>query len=156
MAQLHSLDTFPPFAPAADLVETTDDAGRFLSELTELFADVYLKNVNQRNDLILIHAVTAATALRTLAPYLSPATTRRTLRYGWQAAAALYSISGNGPANPTPEAREIKRDDLIDRAVSAQDEHAIKFTEACLREYQLNPKQTYLQAAWDAVHRLKL
>ena len=156
MAQLHGLDTFPPFAPAADLVETTDDAGRFLSELTELFAAVYLKNVNQRNDLILIHTVTAATALRTLAPYLSPATTRRALRYGWQAAAALYSISGDGAANPPPEAREIKRDDLIDRAVYARDEHAIKFTEACLREYQLNPKQTYLQAAWDAVHRLKL
>ncbi len=156
MNQLRGLDSFPPFAPAADLVETTDDAGHFLSELTELFAAVYLKNVNQRNDLILIHTVTGATALRTLAPYLSPATTRRALRYGWQVAAALYSISGNGPANPPPEAKEIKRDDLIDRAVHAQDEHAIKFTEACLREYQLNPKQTYLQAAWDAVHRLKL
>ena len=156
MVGLRSLDNFPPFAPTADLVEVTDDAGRFLSELTELFAAVYLKNVNPRNDLILIHTVTAATALRTLAPYLSPADTRKALRYGWQVAAALYSISGNGPANALPEPKEIKRDELIDRAVYAQDEHAIKFTEACLREYQHNPKQVYLQAASDAVERLKL
>lgn len=49
---------------------------------------------------------------------------------------------------------EIKRDDLIDRAVAAQEEHAIKFTEACLREYAINPKQVYLLGARDAVERL--
>jgi hypothetical protein len=43
---------------------------------------------------------------------------------------------------------------LIDRALATRDEHAIKFTEACLREHALNPKPVYLQAAWDAVGRL--
>ena len=42
---------------------------------------------------------------------------------------------------------------LIDRAVATQDEHAIKFTEACLREHAFNPKPLYLQAARDAVGR---
>ena len=153
---LRSLDNFSPFATTAGLVDVTGDAGRFLSELTELFAAVYLKKVNERNDIMLVHTVTAATALRTLAPYLAPASVGKALRYGWQVAAALYSISGEGPSRRTPEEKEIKRDDLIDRAVHAQDEHAIKFTEACLREYRLNPKQIYLQAAWDAVERFRL
>jgi hypothetical protein len=42
---------------------------------------------------------------------------------------------------------EIDRDDLIDRALATGDEHAIKFTEACLREHALNPKPVYLEAA---------
>ena len=154
MIGLRSLDSFPPFAGAADLVEVTNNAGQFLSELTETFAGVYLKNVNRQNHITLIHSVTAATALRSLLPYLSPATTQRALRYGWQVAAALYSISGGGSTNPMPQAKEIKRDDLIDRAVATQDEHAIKFTEACLREYQLTPRPVYLEAALDAVGRL--
>ena len=40
-------------------------------------------------------------------------------------------------------------EDLIDSAVATGDEHAIKFTEACLREHALNPKPVYLAAARD-------
>ncbi len=154
MIGLRSLDDFPPFAGAADLVETTGDAGRFITELTETFANAYVKNVNQQNSITLIHTVTAATALRSLLPFLSPATTQRALRYGWQVAAALYSISSPGSTDHVPEAKEIRDDDLIDRAVASQDEHAIKFTEACLREFKLNPRPVYLRAARDAVGRL--
>lgn len=45
-------------------------------------------------------------------------------------------------------------DDLIDRAIAAQDEHAIKFTEACLREYHLKPHPIYLVAARNACDQL--
>ena len=154
MNALRSLDDFPPFASAAHLIETTGDAGKFLSEMTETFTTAYVKNVNQRNLIALIHTVTGTTALRSLLPYLSPATTQSALRYGWQVAAALYSISGTGSTNRLPEAKEIMRDDLIDRAVASQDEHAIKFTEACLREYQINAQPIYLHAALDAVERI--
>ena len=154
MVGLQRLKDFPPFSGAADLVETTDDASRFLSELTETFATVYLKNVNRGNVITLVHTITGATAIRSLLPFLSPPTTRRALRYGWQVAAALYSISGSASPNRLPEAEEIKPDDLTERAAASQDEHAIKFTEACLREYKLNPKPVYLQAARDAVGRL--
>jgi hypothetical protein len=34
------------------------------------------------------------------------------------------------------------------------DEHSIKFTEACFREYALNPKPVYILAAADGVSRL--
>jgi hypothetical protein len=154
MVGLRSLHDFSPFATTADLVDTTGAAGKFLSELTETFATVYARQVTPRNFITLIHCVTGATALRSLLPYLSPATTRKALRYGWQVAAALYSISGGGSPNVLPAAKEIERDDLIDRAVALREEHAIKFTEACLREHALNPNPIYLQAAQDALGRL--
>lgn len=154
MAGLRTLDDFPAFAGAADLVGPPEDAARFLTEVTEAFADAYLKNVNGRNHIALIHAVTGTSGLRSLLPHLSPATTQKLLRYGWQVAAALYSVFGVGSTNTLPEAKEVRRDELVDRAVATHDEHAIKFTEACLREYALNPKPVYLQAARDAVGRL--
>jgi hypothetical protein len=68
--------------------------------------------------------------------------------------AALYSVYGVGSTNSLPESKEIQREDLIERAVDSQEEHAIKFTEACLREYAFNPKPIYLQAAQDALARI--
>ena len=75
------------------------------------------------------------------------------LRYSWQMGAAIHSVFGGGIINQPVTEKTIKRDDLIDRAIASQDEHAIKFTEACLREYALNSKPLYLQAADDAVRR---
>ena len=154
MIGLRSLNDFSSFAAAADLIGVNNDSTRLISEMTETFADAYVKNVTQRNFVTLIHTVTSTTAVRTLLPYLSRATAQEMLRYGWQLAAALYSISSIGSTNITPEPKEIKRDDLIDRAATLQEEHAIKFTEACLREYALNPSPAYLQAAHDALGRL--
>src|SRR5262245_66219872 len=113
-----------------------------------------MKNVPPRNLIALIHTVTATTGLRSLLPYLWPATTQKVLRYGWQTAAALYSVFGVGSTKSLPESTEIRREDLIERAVDSHEEHAIKFTEACLREYSLNPKPVYLQAAQDALARI--
>jgi hypothetical protein len=61
---------------------------------------------------------------------------------------ALEIMANLGPfSNPS-------LDDLIDRAVASREEHAIKFTDACLQEYRLNRKDIYLQAARDAISRL--
>ena len=43
----------------------------------------------------------------------------------------------------------------IDRAVATGDEHAIKFTEACVREDALNPEPVYLMAARHATDYLR-
>jgi len=40
-------------------------------------------------------------------------------------------------------------------AVTNGDEHVIKFTEACLREHELNPKPEYLAAARHAMEALR-
>jgi hypothetical protein len=46
------------------------------------------------------------------------------------------------------------KDDLIDRAIACGDEHAIKFTEVCLREHALNPDPAFFAAAAHAIHVL--
>ncbi len=154
MNQLKRLEGFQPFADTINLINTTGKVEQLLSQITETFAVAYLKNVTDSNNLSLLHAVTATAGLRSLLPFVSPATTHKLLTYGWQTAAALYSIAGIGSTNKLPEKLEIKKADLIERAVATKEEHAIKFTEACLREYTLNPTQVYLQAANDSLSRL--
>lgn len=154
MNQLKGLNDFPEFGESINLVDATGKPEQVLSELTETFATIYLKNVSDRNNLILLHAVTASTCLRSLLPHLSPATANKVLAYGWQTAAGLYSIGGIATPNKIAENKEIKKEDLIERAINLNEEHAIKFTEACLREYALNPKPIYLQAAQEGLERL--
>jgi hypothetical protein len=43
---------------------------------------------------------------------------------------------------------------LVDMAVAHGDEHAIKFTEACLRPHTMNPSPAYLAAARNALDML--
>jgi len=70
------------------------------------------------------------------------------VRYGWQAAAALYTVLGTKAHSTADDVRPAyKRDDLIDRAIRSGDEDAIKYTEACLAECALSPSPIYLRAA---------
>ena len=72
----------------------------------------------------------------------------RSARYAWQACAAIHSRSHN-PHDVATAIALPTREDLIDRAVACGDEHAIKFTEACLREYALNPDPAFLLGPLD-------
>ena len=145
--ELRGLDEHPSFDGVVDLVGTSGDLSQYISNLTETFAGVYL--ANSRNLVAFVHAVTAPSALRMLAPYLSDSHARFVTRYAWQACAAVYAwySEGSPPAEPILEPPEESRDDLIDRAVAAGGAHSIKFTEVCLREYALNPNPVYLVAA---------
>lgn len=152
--QIKGLDDHPEFADAINLVDTGGDISNFISDLTETFAGIYL--ANQKNLVAFVHTVTAPSALRMLAPYLSEADARQAARYGWQACAAIYSWYSVVPAQDTSGLAVPSEDheDLIDRAVAAGGAHSIKFTEACLREYALNPKPVYLVAARDVSERV--
>jgi Questin oxidase-like len=156
MASLQNLNEFAPFGNVVDLVKISVDAGKFLTEMTETFANVYVKNVNQQNFIALIHTITGTTATRTLLPYLSQQSRPDFLLYTWQFAAGLYSISADKASDRRPLQEPIKKEELIARAVDLNEEHAIKFIEACLREYALQPKDVYLQAAQDAATRIAL
>ncbi len=151
---LAKLDGYTPFASVIDLVDASVEPSRFLSDLTETFAGVYLANADGGHVIGFIHAVTGPSAVRLLAPHLSQETTALALRYAWQAGAAIYTALGRTAAPPSFDAAEQGIDDLVDRAVATSDEHAIKFTEACLREHALNPQPVYLAAARDATARL--
>lgn len=127
-----------------------------ISELTAAFARVYLANA-EHAAIPLVHAVTTPTALRSLLPLLPAAQHRAAVGDAWRACAAL--LLGFGAAdNPQvdPEVRgTLDRDELADRAVASADEHAIKLTEACLREHAITPHAAYLAAAADVCERLR-
>jgi hypothetical protein len=93
--------------------------------------------------------------VRNLSPHIDDATARLAARYAWQASAGLYAAFGiAAPSNDQPATPPLSIDELIDRAIANADEHAIKFTEACIHEYALNPKPVYLAAAAHALEVL--
>jgi Questin oxidase-like len=153
--RLSPLDAFPPFAGVADTVDPSGDASAFMSDLTETFAMVYLASATRGTVITFLHGVTGPAAVRTLLPYVSAEEQRRLLRYTWQACAS-FSSSAGGKTAPPPSAETPlpSREELTDRAIASGDEHSIKFTEACFREYALNPKPVYVLAAKDGIARL--
>ena len=147
------LDEEPSFEPVIGLSGPGDDVGAYLSQLTEVCAGLYL--ADRGAPIAFIHTVTAPSALRHFAPYLRDADAWLAARYAWQACAAIYSwYMLEEPEFGPVEAPDAGRGELIERAVANGDEHAIKFTEACLREYGLNPSPVYLAAAADVSERL--
>jgi hypothetical protein len=141
------LDAFPPFAGVIDMAAPGDDLSAFISDLTATMARRYLENVGPAS-ISYVHTVTAPSALRMLLPFVSDETARLAARYAWQACAAIHSRAHYPRPVETPS--ELPAwDDLVDRAVYSGDEHAIKFTEACKREYALKPDPAFLAGPLD-------
>ncbi len=152
--RLRPLASFPAFAAVTDEVDVSGDASLFLSDLTAAFAGVYCASVPPGSVITYIHTVTGPSAIRLLLPSLPLEAQRTLLRYAWQGAAALYAASGGRTLTQPPADPNASRDELIDRAIATGDEHAIKFTEACVREHALNPQPIYRTAMQQAVDRL--
>jgi hypothetical protein len=148
-SSLDALDAFPPFAAVIGLAKLDGDPAEAISDLTETFARVFLANTSDTlTAIVFVHSVTSAAALRSLLPQLRPETTQIALRYAWQAACGLYAAFGQRPSPERPE--ELPGEPaaaLVEMAIANGDEHAIKFTEACLREHGLRPRVAYLAAA---------
>jgi len=155
MDALRALEGEGAFAPVIGLVDPVMETSRFISDLSGTFARVMLEQTRSGGSLIIfIHAVTGPSAVRLLAPHLSAEATRVALRYAWQAGAALYAALGRQAVPGAPDLITEDRDGLIDRAVATGDEHAIKLTEACLREHAIDPRPDFLRAARHACDRL--
>jgi questin oxidase-like protein len=155
-SSLEALAEFPAFAPVIDMLDVTIAPGALLSELTRTFAEVYLANARDvLTTIVFVHGVTSLVAIRSLLPVLDEATTRDAIRYGWQSSCALYATFGS---RPKPDGDVVPasegRDALVDMAIAHGDEHAIKLTEACLREDALAPSPVYLAAARHAIDTL--
>ncbi|MGD8397018.1 MAG: questin oxidase family protein [Candidatus Eiseniibacteriota bacterium] len=179
--QLRCLDDDLAFRGVIDLVDATTPPLELLSQLTATFARVFV--VNRRNTIALLHAVTASSATRILLPFLSVPDAVLTVRYAWQACAALHAryvppgpagVGGTGgdPATEGGAERSAGKaagqpwvgneveplienhQELIDRAVQAGGAHTIKLTEACLREHALRPDPIFLRAAGEAAVRV--
>jgi hypothetical protein len=145
------------FGPVVNFVATDGDVAAYVSDLTRTFVRHYLANA-QRAPISFIHCVTAPSALRTLAPHLSDGTRQAAMRYAWQACASIYAAYGDVAPDDLPAFDEpvaFDADDLIEQAVAARDEHAIKFTEACLKEHRITGDPAFVLAAQDVVVRLR-
>ncbi len=154
--KLQALDGFEPFSRAVYMLRMNlDNAHQAVSSLTEAFCAAYLASVRDaKSCVVLVHTVTLLGAVRMLIPFLDPESVRNILDCGWRAAAAIYCVFGKAPGSAGYIRVDEGREALIDRAVETGDEHAVKFTDACLREYSLNPEPVYLAAALDATERL--
>lgn len=146
-AAVKDLDSYAPFERVVDLAAPGDDVSAFISDLTATMAKLYLANAG-RPSIAYVHTVTAPSALRMLAPFISWETARLAARYAWLAAAAVHSRHAQPHEFELP-AEPPSATDLIDQAIATGDEHAIKFTEAALREYALNPDPALLAGPLD-------
>ena len=145
------------FGPVVHYVAVGGDADAFVSDLTRTFVRQYLANA-QTASISFIHCVTAPSALRMLAPHLSDDTWQAVMRYAWQACASIYAAYADVAPGEVPtfdEAVEFDSADLIEQAVAGRDEHAIKFTEACLKEHRITGDPAFVVAARDVVVRLR-
>jgi hypothetical protein len=148
-----ALDRVDGFAAAVERLEPPADVPAALDALTVAFAGAYLARGHEA-PIPYIHGVTAPAAVRLALPKLPVALWRPSYDAIWQVGAAIQSAYGAGPSRPLPSGSGAERDGLIDRAVATNDEHAIKFTEACLRQHNTIPNPLFLLAAEDAIDRL--
>jgi Questin oxidase-like len=145
VAGLAGLDEFLEFRPAIGLLDASGEIAPLFAELTDTFARVFLANAhNIPTAIAFIHGLTSLAALGNLVPHLEEATTRKAVRYAWQAGCGLYACYAGGAALPEIiETDEIGSAELAARAVANGDEHVIKFTEACLGRDAVAPSPAY-------------
>lgn len=141
----------PSFLAAVDSVVSPESADAALLSLTSEAARWYLASASQY-PIAYVHALTGPAAARLLLPHLPPSTHADVYAYAWQVVAAMVATYGDAAETSAEPIGSV--DEIIDRAVASGDEHAIKMTEACLREYRDRPDGIFLVAASDAAVRL--
>lgn len=150
---LHVIDSHPEFSVAVDRVAEPESVEDALSALTEAGARLYLADA-ARHPLVLLHTVTAPAAPRLLLPHLPVALHKIALAYIWQAVAADTAVYADESVADRDEPASPPQSEIVERSIETDDPHAIKFVEACIREFRRNPRQVYLAAAHDWATRL--
>ena len=143
--QMVAVDQVPEFATILDSVDL--DALPLAAALDELVSAAARMRAAY-GGIKYLHAFTGSSALRLMFPYLSDGNKRLGLANALQCVAAIHAIERQGvgvpapPADPgiDPEAQAIEAGSFID-------EHAIKLTEAGLREYARDPRPEFAAAA---------
>jgi hypothetical protein len=150
-SRIGELDGFPS---AVEALGKPDSAETALSALSAQFCQVMLAYP----DMIaipLVHTVTPIAASRTLLPYLPELSTEQLFAQLWQVGAAITVAFTPSDGRPDePEVEPIRPAELLARAAEHRDTHVLKFSEACTREYALNPDPVYLSAASHVVSQL--
>jgi hypothetical protein len=150
------IDELNGFVQAVEAVATpAEPVGHVLSSLSAAFCRVLLEHANVFA-VPLVHTVTPIAAARTLLPYLPTSAVDTLVARLWHVGAAI-TVSFT-PTAPSPsvalDADPPGPQELIARAVTHQDPHVLKFSDACVREYALSPDPVYLQAAQHVLGQL--
>lgn len=149
------LDTLPGFPAAVTALAAPPSIPAALTTLTETAARLYLANA-ERHPLVMLHTVTGPSALRMMLPHMSPQVQRTAFSYVWQAVVGWAAAFGAQPPGPAYSAAgDLTTSQVLERCLETEDPHAIKFAEACVREYRENTKPVYLAAALDWATRLR-
>jgi len=147
------LAKYSDFSEAVNRVGTRETVDASLSRLVEAGARLYCANAST-HPLVFIHAITGPAAVRLLLPHMPVALHETAFAYCWQAIAAWVAAYGGDPPGAPDDSAPRSESEVIERALSTRDHHAIKLAEACLREYRLNPQPVFLKAALDWPLRL--
>ncbi|RJL30944.1 questin oxidase family protein [Bailinhaonella thermotolerans] len=151
---LRKLAGLPGFAETVSSVRPPRDVPRDLDELTRVFARVFVTH-GRHAPIDFIHAVTAPTAVASVLGELPETLHRPVYDALWQVAAALYSGYAHGATiEPVPDGDPLDPAELSGRAAETGDAHAIKMTEACLRQYARLGDPLFLHASARAVELL--
>jgi hypothetical protein len=143
-SSLYELDGFPD---ALDAWGPTVEPAATLDELIGCAARVLL--ARSEMPIAYCHAVTAPAAVRMILPVLPADHLDATLAVAWQLAASIVAAFAH-PPDPRETATPVLPPaplDLADAAVDHGDEHVIKLTEACLRQFELTGDTVLLAAA---------
>ena len=143
-ARLPELTGFPAAVDAVEAPRSADPLG----DLTAAFCRVVLATPANGPIVPLVHAVTPGTAARILQPLLPGVAMTELYAQLWQVGAAVTSsFSRHAPYQADAPRSLPEPADLMARAVAHGDTHAMKLTEACLREHAVRPDPIYLLAA---------
>ena len=143
-AHIDELDGFPEAIEALGPPGPRSDP---LGALSAQFCNMILANPEVLA-VPLVHTVTPIAAARTLLPYLPAVSSNDLYAQLWQVGAAItvsFTPAG-GTGAPNPDTEPASPDALLAKAIAHQDPHALKFSEACVREHALNPDPVYLLA----------
>ena len=148
------LANLPSFAAAADLVDPRGDLSAITADLSRAFCAILIANNSSVNPRALCHGLTAGTMTEMMQPHLSAEATQASLRYAWQTTAAFYSATVLEPPIEEVELPEESVYSIVDEALACPDEHGIKVTEVCLRNYGRDANPVHLAAALSTTRRL--
>ena len=147
-------DIADEFEQAVASLGWTEGPVELLDQLATGGSVAYLRNADDGGAIGLLHAVTSPLACELVLPWLAPEDRDAALGYVWQAAAALHVAYAIDRATPVPADAPPSAEELVERALSSGDEHAIKLTEAALRSFGRTGDAALLLAAADACARL--
>lgn len=113
--------------------------------LLDEFANVAIRAYWRMPDFTVLHTVTAVHAARIVFAQLPEAQAERLLPDLWVALCAAYVSVGYQPdSEPDIPDANLNWSDARQSAIQSNDDHVIKMTYTCLREYQRNPSPFYI------------